>query len=316
MAERDQLRGPLRRHDPRQLRGRQGVALRKLAELPRRLRRHADLGRRDRAPTRGRLVADVHHADCARRVDVRETAHAVDPSSAAKPRPRAREAPARATSRGRARERARGSPSIRRRRSASLELEREVDRAGLARDVERVDAEREVAELVVRAGVLGQHEHPVARVDERRLLRDEVQPVEDGVHEQHVVLLVRRDGAGEVVLDAQVDRHPTGARVPVVHAARLALDRAEVLGVLGDVLARRVEQREHPDSLRASRDARRGRARTHGTRARRSSTDPCDRRGRSASRAGSPRARAPPRGRLRSRRARRTRARRRRSGSR
>ena len=66
-------------------------------------------------------------------------------------------------------------------------------------------------ELLVRAGVLGEDEHAVAVVHERRLLRDEIEPVEDGVDEQHVVLLVRGDRLREVVGDLEVDRRPAVA---------------------------------------------------------------------------------------------------------
>src|SRR5581483_742954 len=90
-------------------------------------------------------------------------------------------------------------------------LERLVDRLGLAGDVERIHRQRPLAELLVRARVLGQHQHPVALVDERRLLRDQVHPVEDGVHEQHVVLLVRRDRLREVVADPEIDGQPAVA---------------------------------------------------------------------------------------------------------
>ena len=53
---------------------------------------------------------------------------------------------------------------------------------------------------------------------------------------------------GKLSLDLQVDRHPAVLLEAVVDAPRLALDRAEVLGVLGDLLPRRVEQREQPDA--------------------------------------------------------------------
>jgi len=42
-----------------------------------------------------------------------------------------------------------------------------------------------------------------------------------------------------------VDRQPAFSLEVVVHRARLALDRSEVLRVLGNVLARRIEQGEH-----------------------------------------------------------------------
>ena len=74
-------------------------------------------------------------------------------------------------------------------------LERLVNRLRLLRHVERVHRQRPAAQLLVRAGVLGQDEHAVPLVHERRFLRDQIQPVEDRVHEQDVVLLVRGDGA-------------------------------------------------------------------------------------------------------------------------
>ena len=96
------------------------------------------------------------------------------------------------------------------------------------------------------ARVLGQDQHAVAVVHERRLLRDQVHPVEDRIHEQHVVLGVGGDRLGEVVRDAQIDRLPVAAGVEaVVDLARGALDRPQVLGVLGDVLAGRVELGKH-----------------------------------------------------------------------
>ena len=114
-----------------------------------------------------------------------------------------------------------------------------MDRLGLPRDVERVDRDRPVAELLAGAGVLGEDDHAVALVDERRLLRDEVQPVGDRVHEQHVVLLVRGDRPREVVLDLEADRQPALAAEPVVDGARRVDDRVQVGRVLRDVLSRR-----------------------------------------------------------------------------
>ena len=72
MAERDQLARALRSHDPGELRGRERVALRQLAQPARRRRRHPHLGARARTPARDRLGADVDHPDAARHVDVRE----------------------------------------------------------------------------------------------------------------------------------------------------------------------------------------------------------------------------------------------------
>ena len=53
-------------------------------------------------------------------------------------------------------------------------------------------------------------------------------------------------GLVEVVLDPDLERKPALGAEAVVDHARGALDRAQVLGVLGNVLARRVEEREHP----------------------------------------------------------------------
>ena len=84
--------------------------------------------------------------------------------------------------------------------------QRLVDRLRLPVDVERIDGQRPFGELFGGARVLGEDEHAVSPVQQRRLLRDEVETVEDRVHEQHVVLLVGRDGLREVVCDLQVDR--------------------------------------------------------------------------------------------------------------
>ena len=125
--------------------------------------------------------------------------------------------------------------------------QRLVQRFRLAGDVERVHAHDPVSELLVRPGVLREHDHTVALVHQRRFLRDEVQPVEDRVHEQDVELLVRGDRGDEVVLDHELDGRPAVLLEPVVDTPRLALDRAQVLGVLRDVLPRGVEQGKHPD---------------------------------------------------------------------
>ena len=94
----------------------------------------------------------------------------------------------------------------------------------------------------------GEDEHAVALVDERRLLRDEVEPVHHGVHEQHVVLEIGRDGGEEVVAHHERDRRPIGPREPLVDLVGGALDRGAVVHVFGNLLARGVEQREQPDA--------------------------------------------------------------------
>ena len=112
-----------------------------------------------------------------------------------------------------------------------------MDRVGLLLDVERVHRQRELPELLVRAGVLGQQAHAVALVHERALLRDQVHAVEHRVHDQQVVVLVGGDRPVEVLLELEVDRHPVGRPVPVVDDGYERLDSLEVLGVLRHVLA-------------------------------------------------------------------------------
>ena len=75
MAERDQLGRPLRGHDPGDLRGRERVALRQLAQLPGGLRGHGHGRRCGGAAARQRLGADVDHADVARFVNMGEIRH-------------------------------------------------------------------------------------------------------------------------------------------------------------------------------------------------------------------------------------------------
>src|SRR6266511_102864 len=127
-------------------------------------------------------------------------------------------------------------------------LETLVNRFCLTGKVERINGQRPLSELGVSACVLGEDEHPVAFVYERTLLGDEIQAVVDRIHEQDVILLVGGDRLWEVVPDLQVDRRPAVLLEPVVDGPGGALDRAEVFGVVGNVLPRGIEQRQHPHS--------------------------------------------------------------------
>src|SRR3954452_9183803 len=119
--------------------------------------------------------------------------------------------------------------------------QRGVDRVGELLDVERVHRQGVLAELLVRAGVLGEDRDAVTLVDHRPLLRDEVHAVEHRVDEEHVVVLVRRDRLLEVVAELQVDRHPVRRAVAMVDDRDERLDALEVLGVLRHVGPRRHE---------------------------------------------------------------------------
>ncbi len=100
------------------------------------------------------------------------------------------------------------SPRARRVRSSSGIVERLVDRVGRLRQVEGVDREGVAAEAAERAGVAGQDQHAAARVHHGSLHRHEVHAVVDGVHEHRVVLVVRGDRVGEVLLHLEHDRGP------------------------------------------------------------------------------------------------------------
>ena len=177
------------------------VALRQLAQPPRGLGRHAHRRRGDGAPPRERLGADVDHADVARprrRARGRSRGRTLAPASA---ETRSRSASCAAShARCRARAHARGSPRARSRRSPADSSSASWSASACPTTSNGLTVTAHSAELLAGAGVLGEDEHAVALVDERRLLRDQVHPVEDGVHEQHVVLLVGRDRAREVVL--------------------------------------------------------------------------------------------------------------------
>jgi hypothetical protein len=75
VAKRDQIRGSLGGHDPRDLSRRKRVTLRQLAQAPQCVRGHPHLCPRDRASPRESLAADIDHLDGACLVDVRELAH-------------------------------------------------------------------------------------------------------------------------------------------------------------------------------------------------------------------------------------------------
>jgi hypothetical protein len=70
MAERNEIGGPLRGHDPGHLRRRKGIPLRELAQGGGRLRPHAQEGARRCPPALMGLSAHVDHVDRTRLIDV------------------------------------------------------------------------------------------------------------------------------------------------------------------------------------------------------------------------------------------------------
>ena len=97
------------------------------------------------------------------------------------------------------------------------ERDRLVDRLRLRGQVERVHADDEVLELLVRAGRLREDDDAVPLVHERRLLRHEVQAVGDGVDEQDVELLrviLRAQRENYLPLRVIKDRIDSGALDP------------------------------------------------------------------------------------------------------
>ena len=141
------------------------------------------------------------------------------------------------------------NPASRRARLLRAHRQRRVDRVRQLLHVERVDRQRELAQLLVRARVLAQDRDPVALVDQRPLLGHQVHPVEHRVDDHHVVVLVGGDRLVQVVAQLQVDRHPVRRAVAVVDHGHQRLDPLQVLGVLGHVLPRGHQLRRERDPL-------------------------------------------------------------------
>ena len=161
-------------------------------------------GARDRAAARERLAADVDHPHGARLVDVREVAHgrrivlARSRSASCAVDPRAR---------GRARARARGSPpAARAARPAAARAPPRARPPGPSTSSGSTGHRPLRRAPRYAPAFTDKTTTPSRVVDERRLLRDEVEAVHDGVHEQHVELLVGGDRRGEVVGDVDVER--------------------------------------------------------------------------------------------------------------
>ena len=133
------------------------------------------------------------------------------------------------------------------------------------------------------AGLGREREHRVALVHERALGRDEVEPVADRVHEQHVGPAQQRDRPGEVVVDVEHDRLPAVGAPPVVdRRATVALDLARGRRRSpGTPVARRRRRRPRTRPARGAPGARRAGRRRRGTRAGCSSTARRGRPGRS-----------------------------------
>src|SRR4028118_2282118 len=127
--------------------------------------------------------------------------------------------------------------------------QRLVDGVGLLVEVVGVDGEGVLAELLVGAGILGEDEYAVPFVDDGGLLGDEVHTVADGVNEEHVVVLVRGDGARKVVHHEELYRGPAVSAVPLVDLLGRPADGLHVRRVLGDVTAGGLELGQEGDPL-------------------------------------------------------------------
>ena len=255
MAERDQVGGPLRGHDPGDLRRGERVALRqRRAALAAVSGRHPQEGTRRRRA--GARAACRPRRPCARSPVSSTWLSASFPgisdgeSSARPSRAASRSAELRRRSRRRCRARGRvaGSPRCARAAPPAAIVERLVDRLGLPGDVERVDGERPLprAPRARRCSPRGR-----AR---RRARSRAAPPSRRGS--------CRRRSRSRAGRRTACRRRPARRKLSSIRrssgsqpsrwkrsfaAAGGALDRAHVLRVLGDVLAGRVEEREHPD---------------------------------------------------------------------
>jgi hypothetical protein len=116
--------------------------------------------------------------------------------------------------------------------SDAPERQRLVQGVGRLGDIERLDAERLRPELVVGAGVLGEHEHAGSLVQGRTFLRNEVHPVAHRVDEQDVVGPQRRHRARKIVVHVEHDGLIAIGRPPLVHDGGQMLDLRSVGEIL------------------------------------------------------------------------------------
>ena len=91
-------------------------------------------------------------------------------------------------------------------------------------------------QLLVCAGVLGQHDDAVVSVDERAFLGHKVEAVVDRIDEQHVEVAQRGHGLAHALAEVEPDRRPSATAVSPVDAMRCAPDEPQVVAVDGDIL--------------------------------------------------------------------------------
>ena len=249
MAERDQLARPLRGHDPRELRRRERVALRQLAQAARGLRRHPHLAARDGPAARHRLAADVDHPHAPALVDVRELAH----ERARRPAARGRSSVGRAgrpsqSRRGRAPARGRGSPSSRSRRSAAGSVSASWIASAWPSTSNGLTVTPSRRAPRTRPRSRDSTSTPSRSFTSGASFATRLSPSKIALTSRTSnCLYAATDAAKSSAIARSIGIQPSRPNRSFTRAG-LALDRAEVLGVLGDVLPRRVEQREHADA--------------------------------------------------------------------
>src|SRR5207248_10201692 len=114
-------------------------------------------------------------------------------------------------------------------------------------DVERIDRKDVASQLLVRPGVLRQHDYPVRLIDERAFFRNEVQSVIDRIDQQHVEVPQGGNRLALALGHLEPDRLPFRRAELAVDPRRSLPNLAQVAYVRANVLPRRLEKRPELD---------------------------------------------------------------------
>src|SRR5205809_921247 len=109
-------------------------------------------------------------------------------------------------------------------------------------DVDRVDRKHVFSQLLMRTGILRQHDQAALLVQQRAFLGDQVETVVDRVDEKHVKILQRRDRLALALSDLEPDRLPVRRAQLDVDPRGGLLDLSQVANISRHVLARRLEE--------------------------------------------------------------------------